>query len=461
MSKPSNYWRLIQIKSSGRCSFTDLEDAKSFFQEQFPESINQVDIADNNVQRHLMILRQQDKQQSYYADMCLHCYISHELRKWCSALVKCFGNTHSFTIEDVLPLVLGDIGHTQHHTGAKDERSSPPQYISLVTRILEKFDPERSSLSTWTNRLAKSDPEIKRFLWEHGIEFKTDWLILNQTTIGKLRRVLVAMDSTPYEIQQAEKLLSVFHDIYRSQVLSERKKSRSTLKPPTTENLTAMAQGLSSSPYPPPEEILERLQHLAKVLRQYSLQQKTGPKRMPPESEADTDAETIKQLLDQYCAPCLEESIEQVLQQWIEAFSAKKQQTKKAEKFLEALYQFHCEGTSLGNIASQLGYKAQYQVSRLLKLKDFRADVMRETLLRLKVSVSELARSYCTPEALKDLEHKIDAYLDGYLADLVEEAEREAHTSQSKTAIKDKKRLMNSLFSRTLCQSLKNRRHKS
>jgi len=85
-------------------------------------------------------------------------------------------------------------------------------------------------------------------------------------------------------------------------------------------------------------------------------------------------------------------------------------------------------------------------ITRLLKLKDFRADVRRHMLKHLQSHVLEAAKAYGDPDRLQQLDDQLEAALNEQLETLMEEEAKRAQTA--KTC------LSASLFSQTLCQTL-------
>jgi hypothetical protein len=101
-------------------------------------------------------------------------------------------------------------------------------------------------------------------------------------------------------------------------------------------------------------------------------------------------------------------------------------------------------------IAKRIEMKAQFQVTRLLKLKEFRADVTNELLTLLKVRVLQLAENYSSLERLQTLESQITISLTEQINNLISEAEVEAAGARSN--------YMNSRFASRLCQYLDSRK---
>ena len=87
----------------------------------------------------------------------------------------------------------------------------------------------------------------------------------------------------------------------------------------------------------------------------------------------------------------------------------------------------------MGEIAPLVNLNAQYQVTRLLKLKEFRADIRQKMLQQLRDLTLAKATNYVTLRQLKQLEQKIETALDEQIGELIKEAETEASIADIKT----------------------------
>ena len=97
-------------------------------------------------------------------------------------------------------------------------------------------------------------------------------------------------------------------------------------------------------------------------------------------------------------------------------------------------------------IAEKVGLKAQFQVTRLLKLKTLRAEVRQELLKILKESILDKAKFYADPTNIADLMEEIELALNEQTLSVIQEAESNASAP--------KNRPMNSLFALRLCRYL-------
>ncbi len=459
MGAASRYWRLARIDAAGGGKTELVEPAKAFFWQQFPELEGEADIADVPVQRQLLALvRCKDANVSEMARLCLRCFISNQIKQVCLQLAAQFGAAHGFTAGDLFPFVLDDVNG-----------EVSPTYRSLASEILQAFDPERGSLGTWTNKLVKSHRELNIFLLQQGVYLVSDWAILNDTSLKQLQRIFAEFhDLTAVEIRQYSALLETYHAVYRADRLLQRQGGmKGHCLPPTANQLQAIARQFlqTTTLNLSPERILNRLQDMAALLREYRLYVKGGT---PPVKSLDdphtlqqvenwqsadwrselenTDERTeFLQVYRQQVIICLDRAVEEVTGDRVSKLQRKKPQ--EAEKFIAALRLFHCQGRSMSEIAGAVGLQAQYQVTRLLKLKEFRADIRQRMLEFLRGFILEKAAAYADPDRLQTLDREVEAVLDEQIAAVIKEAAAEASVPRNRPA--------KSLFARRLCQYLR------
>lgn len=451
-----HYWTLIHLTAFGEYRAETIAEAQTFFQRVFWGGEGQ--LSASIVQRELMKFagRGGDDTDRILAEWCLRCYISHQIHLACQRLATLFGDRYGFSTIDLLPFVLDDVPPPQN---AKTE------YRSLADRILQTFNPDRSSLTTWVDRQVKQQPDLHRFLLEQGVYLASPWAILNDTTASQLRRILREFyHRSEVEIERACELLSAYHAIYCQNRLAEKVKGKGRGKcpSPTPAQLKQIAQLLGEEAEGASEldRLLNRLKRLAADLRQYRLYLKTG--RMP---EKSLDSEALSQVPDdrapetnaeeeefriryrQELHDCLDEAISYVIQMRVRAFKNKKTEEGrrkgrlKAQHFLDALELLHCNGLPMGEIARELGLKGADTISKLLELKAFRTDVRHQILRLLRDRLHDLAQHYLDPDDLQTLDRRLDRLLGEHIDNILR---------QSEDCIKQK-RPTESLFAHRLC----------
>ncbi|NJN11824.1 MAG: hypothetical protein HC815_29185 [Richelia sp. RM1_1_1] len=455
MTNPSiYYWTLIRINAAGNRQVQPIPSAETFFNQVFAKLIDVSNPNNKDIQLQLLNLYEDASfDQHMNAQRCLLCFISWEIEKTCLNLEKQFGVVGGFTSRDLLPYVLDDDGRLQPKNSY--------QCFSLV--ILQSFDINQSSLSSWTNRKVKQHPALNKFLLECGIYLLSDWAILNDTQPKQLERILSKFHSlTVTEIQHNKLLLSSYHAVYRAQRLQQRRAKTSKCQPPTIEQLQQIGDKLSSLSTGKfsfsTDNVIAQLQQLAKYLREYRIHIRGGSLATESIEAASNDipvssfndnqeenqtSEFLKLYRHQFLE-CLDNALATVTQTRVNKMQNK--DVSKANKFITALILFHCQGLSMTEIAKQIEMKAQFQVTRLLKLKEFRADVTHELLIMLKTRVLKLAQNYSSLESLQDLESQITIALTEQVTNLIVEAEIEAAGSRSD--------LSRSRFSSRLCKYL-------
>ena len=455
MESAARYWQLVRLDSSGQRRIEKLAIAESFFLDQFGRG----ELSDSEL--HLALLQKLTEPSSRdAADLCLRCYISHQIEQVCVRLEQQFGRQHGFTRYDLLPLVLHDRGIPR-----SQQPNNPWQ--PLAWAIIDSFMPQQASLNTWVMRQVRHHKDLNEFLLERGVYLITDWALLNDTNPAQLQRILSEFyGTTTREAEQAGQLLQAYHTIYRGDRIKQRLagvlKARQTCLPPQPEQLQRIATylGETTPTSLANQRLMAKLQILASQLRQYRIHVRS--KRVPtisidqPEIEAVVQAQTTlpegnadeqQVFLEAYRAQlqvCLAETIQQVTQDRVAYL--KRRQPQTADQFLRALYLFHCQGKAMAEIATLLGLQAQYQVTRLIKLKQFRADVQQRLLKQLGDRITQIAQQFTTSEQLQTLNQAIAAALEEQISTLMQQAEAEAMVARQ--------RPLGSLFARQLCHHL-------
>jgi hypothetical protein len=470
MGSASRYWQLVRIDTAGRRKVEEIASAKLFIQQQFSVTADEGDALDSLIQKELLNLLQEGRSAAsdmyVLAECCLRCFISHQIELVCIQLEQQFGSQYGFTRYDLFPLVLDDDGQLY------SSKPSSSQYRSLSREILQTFDPNRAGLSTWTNRFVRYHPELSRFLREHGIYLASDWAILSDTSPDHLQRILLEFHNlTSTEIEQSYYLLQAYHLVYRQDRLQMRLngtlKGKKQCLPPTPDQLARMAQYLQEQTLNllSNEATMRKLQTLATQLRQYRIYVRGGT--LPVQSldqpetyslavgiqspEQDGIQEEQYEFLKFYRKQfllCLDQSIQHATDSRLAYLQRKSAQS--AEQFVAALQLFHCQGQSMGEIASQIGLQAQYQVTRLVKLKEFRASVRQNLLLLLSDRILEKARTYVDTNQLYRLDQQLEAALNEQIDSVLQQAEAEAAVAKNSP--------LNSLFARRLCHYLDTQR---
>jgi hypothetical protein len=481
MGTASRYWRLIRLDASGKRKVVEIETAKAFFQQQFPELSDQKDVSDTAIQRQLLerlrdstVASRSDLTQRM-ANQCLRCLISSQIEFVCVQLETQFGSEHGFSRYDLFPFVLNDVlDDVRESKPLLSSQTSRVVYRSFATEVLETFNPDQANLSTWTTRLVKHHKELNAFLLERGVYLVSDWAILNDTTSKQLQRILTEFHYlAAMETQTATHILDSYHAIYRRDRLKQRQAGvKGKCLPPSPEQLQQMATLLAQTANwsIAPDKIMSQLQAIAKQLRQYRIYIRGGSATQnsldDPAvqlkaqqlqvanalSDPDNEDEQTNFLAfyRQQFSSCLDHAIEQVTHQRYEHLQRK--QDNKAERFLTALHLLHCQGQTMGQIAPSLGLQDQFQVTRLLKLKEFRANIRHTMLQLLRDRTVENAKRFAVPRQLKQLDQQIEAALDEQITVVIQEAEKEA-------SIAPKNRTIPSLLTQRLCHHLDTRSH--
>jgi hypothetical protein len=461
MDVASRYYQIVRLAPTGQSKVVELAIAKQYFLQVFSETPQFEILRDTEIQQRLFDL----SPSAPLAQLCLRCFISWQITKACQNLAAQFGTNHSFTVTDLLPLVLDDDGTLSTGT-----------YQSLGKQILASYDPRRGSLAGWVHLRVKHHREINQFLNEAGVYLISDWALLNDTKPQQLERILRDFHHlSPVEIDRASQLLLGYHRVYRQARLQQRQRfgaevqtnprSRSfnrRCQPPTSQQLQQIGELLEITASP--ERVLSQLQILAKWVREYRLYIRSG---LFPVRSLDAATATARSPLDQLASPatsetnseteqflefyrdllldCLNNAIKLTLTQRINRLQRRK--PDQSQQFLTGLQLFHCDNQSMSAIAPQLAFKAQYQVTRLLNLKALRADVRQQLLTELLQKVLEKAKDYRSRDRLQALEMRVEAALSEQIDTILESAQTEASTAKKFTN-------QSNLFAQQLCEIL-------
>lgn len=463
------YWTLVRIDAAGKCKIEEIAPVKTFFLASFPEFIQKSEVPDTLIQHQLWHwMREATTEVRALAECCLKCFISCKIERTCQQLAAQLGTKHGFTYGDLLPFVLDDDSRRPNKDQGKPASTS---YQSLLSDILQSFNPEQSSLATWTTRRVKHHKELNAFLLEHGVYLVSDWAILNDTSSKQLQRIFSQFHHlTSLEIQQATQLLESYHAVYRAQRLIARQAGvKGQCQPPTTEQLRQIQECLSTkiTQMLSPKTVMTQLQAIASRLREYRIHVRGGTLATEPIDALNStlgDSISFRDFVDhryindaqteflnfyhEQFVTCLDEAIAQVTEEQVRKLQSKDPQ--KAQKFVTALQLFYCQGKSMGEIASSVNLQAQFQVSRLLQLKSFRADIQQQFLVLLRDRVINEAKAYTNSERLQALSSQIEEALEEQITKVIQEAATEASTA---TGTKNQS-TTTSLFAERLCRYL-------
>jgi hypothetical protein len=436
MAYASRYWTLIQLDPAGGYVTREIPAAQLFLCRQFPELIHQTAVEtaqDKLIQTRLVEFLGNTALASaecLWVEKCLRCYISHQILQVCVDLQNKFGENHGFTLNDLLGLVLDDVDLDQSilrqsaSESSKRARQMQAAYVPLAARILRSFDPKFASLSTWASMLTRQHNELNDFLLKYGVFLQSNWSLLNETAVDALQRILTETFHLPaIDIEKACTVLSSYHAVYRC----DRRGQRGRCQLPTEEQLNRILQ-LSKLPISP-RALLNDLITLADYLRQHRLLSRGNV--LPSVSIHDPDVGTaIEQTISQEQETDLQDNptteangpLMLAVTRWLDqAIGAtieqrctylQKKSPSKAAKYVAVLRAYCCDQKSMKEIATEVGLKAQYEVTRLLKLDDFLDDIRCNLLKKIKEEIlsvtqnEEIHSYYMSPEKLQDLDEE-------------------------------------------------------
>jgi hypothetical protein len=464
----AKFWEFVKLDSTSKRRVEMIVAAKSYLQTQLT---NQVELSDAAIARHLWQQLPQEKasdtEETHLAEICLRCYISYQIYQVCLDLAMRFGSRYGFRCEDILPFVLDDQVISGTSNKPKIRKST---YESLATKLLKTFDPTKGTLNSWVNRYVKQNLELKRFLLQHGLLLISDWALLNNTNPKQLQRILAQMyHLTPMEIEQSCQLLVSYHAVYREERLQQKFAGVNIrCQIPTSAQLAEIGNDLQSRTNRrlSQEALLTQLQAMASKLRQHRIAAQGGyvssvaydqPEIQPIverlQVTPDDDEEKFE-FINLYQQQFLE-SLDTAISQVVESFLAQMQRKRGAnpeiaQSFVTGLHLFHCQGQPMSKIAPQLGMQKQYEVTRLLKLNELRADIRQKLLIILRDRVLEIAQQFTDFQSLQRLDQQLELILDEQISSIIQEAE-----SETRNPVRSQP--LSGLLARRLCSYLEGR----
>ncbi len=442
MKNVAKYWNLVRLDSAGKLRTSAIEPAKKLMQQQFPDLIEAEESSNTVIQKDLISLKDNpSKYLNIWSFRCLRCFVSHQIKQICIQLEMQFGREHDFTRTDLFIYTLNDTLENFHNY--IKQINNPSKYKSLAVKIVETFDPTKANLTTWTTRLVKQNRELQRFLLEQGVYLVSNWAILNDTNIKQVNKILTEFHNlTPQEIKIFAALLESYHNIYRGDRLQNRRGKGEKCKNPSSEQLEKMANLLESGIKLTlsPEQVLFKLEQLANLLREYRVYVRGGRRKQQSLDNSEINTEGLQaqvvtqedyerdysgfvQAYQQKFQESLKQSIAEVITFKVSKFKGKK--AEKKPQYITALKLFYCQGKTMGEIAKVIGLQAQYQVTRLLKLKELRADIRHKMLQILEDWALKKTEKFIDFQELKTRENAIAKALEEQIDLIIEESEKE------------------------------------
>ncbi|MFM7425813.1 MAG: hypothetical protein ACKO7W_12630 [Elainella sp.] len=461
MCSAEKYWQHVRLGDDGRLQTRIIAWAQTFFATHLSDL---EEAPDNVIQRRLVALCRGEAAgatalfepdtrpspppaltPSQLAACCLRCFVSHQIPLVCADLEHQFRSQTGLTKADLYPYVMEDIDPTRFDS----------TYKPLALRIVNQFDPAQSSLATWTRRLVRQHKPLNRALEEeYGVYLASDWAILLRAKPERLQRTFTSW--TLEEVQASAQILQAFHAVYRGDRLAQREQSGATsagcrCHSPSLEQLNRMVQHLQtlasgSTPSWLPTTapaMLQKLQTLAQNLRQKSVRaelsldveanrfllDRPAASTVNPVSEQDTEQDSFLLNYRQAAQIYLQQAVDQAIDQRLAYFRSKPATQTRGDAFLRAMLLFHDRGWSMKEIAPVVGWTEQFQVTRLLGLKELQADLYQIWLLLICEKLPVLLQDTLEPEELEPIQQQLTAFLTAlrdYLNDKATSRQRRA-----------------------------------
>ena len=437
-----------------------LDLARNFFAEEFPELSNQTDLSLNDNKYVQVILWKTfhnptlDVQKRALAGLCLRCYVSHAIVKGCEIIAS--KTADKKLLQNLLPYALNDDGNTFIVVGSdaktqlivqdSGELQAIPKVGNFVSvEVISSYNPQLSnsrkseSLDNWCIRRIKQNKNLQTLLLEYGVWVPSNWSLLCREIPKSLEACLQDSEKPGNE----RHFIEVFHAVYRR----DRRKSNSRTKceEPTQEQLEEMmfllqGKGITLSSE---RELIQKFQEIAEILRQDNHAIKTGKpqadsidasnsleednssfSKLNQLGTENNDCENmeeneLREVLNTLPAEALYSAISFRIPQRVESLKAKKASRDYAEKFVDGLQLYYHEinPLSLKEIAQQWDIhwsKARriFQVGELISSVQSTSEEIFISKIKEQASQFFADTISCNPNNLKDIAEEVRGFLD-------------------------------------------------
>ncbi len=409
MNYPKIYWNLCRLNLQNNKGYDLFSLALA---KQWLES-GKISVSPNISDEllHLFHDQKESLQVRALAGLCLRCSISHPVLQACQSVANLFSASRNFTHHDLLPFVLNDDGKDliltdeqgkQFNLSKNDDLTLRSFYLFTII-ILHSYQSQRTtkfSLKNWAFLKTKQNKEIQKFLSEFGFKNLTDWALLNRANKTQVEQL-----SSSDQI-----LLEVFHQVYRRDRRLQ-PNQRTKCPTPSLIQLEEMGEKLADKGIETKDtkQILFSLNRLAKQLRQYDIWQSRESlehydsnsgdyqlrRDLPHDSldEEHVEQDEMTQLLHEYLAIALNNSITSVVKNRQQELAKSKRYREFADKFLAGLRLYYVEAQSLKEIAPQLEMGNWDKARRILNPGNLLSQVRSQTIEQLLEKLLKLAQS--------------------------------------------------------------------
>ncbi len=412
MVEPANYWNILIISDRGYES-REIIDAKNYFERLFPAlallpQLSKQD--DRNIQNKLLdiFINSDNKADKINAGFCLRCCISYGIVKAIKTLARQFCTEYSFTIRDILGVVLQDDGREKiildddGTTQILIENNGQPIIINFprfAIEIIAHFNPDRSSLENWAYYKTRHNDDLKAFLrCEYRLLLATDWAILNRVTPRGMQG----------QSEENIHIINVYHQVYRNDRIQNQQYGKCS--EPSQDQLSRMIDLLNERGFiiNYNEDLLEKLNQLGEDFRQLEIH----PHMINNDEQNPPDA--LQQFLEPHLIKVLDEAIAHTFDQSIERL--KKSHTYKylVDKFIPSYRLIYVNKMTITKVANELEFTGQSQASRVLKVERFITEVgnyMYDQMRNMIGNFVRQRRGNFDPDLLKNISQGVSDYI--------------------------------------------------
>ena len=358
--------------------------------QSFTEKI-QLDVVSAEADRFLWEISRKDKE-SYQSLLLLRCRVSHPIYEKVNLLFNQFQAKYELSLQEMLSCVLDDNGEIflrflkKAANGKGEILRRPFNWETLIefsnreikpfgADIIYNFDPDLSSLSTWSKNKVQANSELKSYLKSCGLLMISPWALIADSTP---RRVKEAWERCGDGCLQLKDVISL-HNSY----LSQYKQAKETHKRNTGKISGWIPDTVFLSSLSPPQNDRNALIAIDKAIRQYLLgtnyirQFKEGEESQIASPSINDNEDLNKELIRSIL-----ESLKRVGIPIVENVIASDRSRWGKDPSRKLAWELYGQGLSQRDIGARCNHK-QAWVSRLIEEKHLSERIAQEAAVEL------------------------------------------------------------------------------
>ncbi len=377
---------ILDLNDQGVCK-KKIKVASDFLQKQ-----NHQDSEPSSALDRTLFEIARNQPESLEAFLCLRCRVSYPIVEKVKILFKKLCDQNEIDLKEMLACVLDDTGESFIRVPKRAEDGSiqmlrmPFNWSALVklsmnrirpfgADVIYSFEPNLSSLPTWTKNKVQANQELKDYLKNSGILLISAWALIADSSVTRVKEACRFHYRGKLTLEEIEKLHGSYLLKYKEAKFNYRNSRGKNYGWIPDENFLASLD--------PPQTNIEELSNIDQALRQYlagpyaakAFKENEESQLPSPISEIDEEKDedlirVILQALRRSAIPIIENAIVVDRSKWGKGPSRK------------LAWELYSQGLSQREIALRCEHK-QAWVSKLLSEKSLSTSIAQEAAVEL------------------------------------------------------------------------------